>query len=232
MQSVHGVLERRWMTVSNSELWGDFGTYGAVPFGALPAIAAEGHDGSFAWLADVKADVKLGFETPYDVAARIDRLAFDAAPLNLALPNAFVTFMTTPRIHERVPTCTACYLDLSVKLIRRPDGGAGRLVRFMNDQQCCLLWYLLLLDGGDHVVAVAEPTWLDEELGSTLDDVAVPRELAICAASFEEFVHRFWLENALWYATNGGQPMDGELHAYAEVVRAQRRAGLCGVRRG
>lgn len=27
-----------------------------------------------------------------------------------------------------------------------------------------------------------------------------------CAPSFEEFAHRFWIENRLWHAVNGGDP--------------------------
>jgi hypothetical protein len=41
----------------------------------------------------------------------------------------------------------------------------------------------------------------------------------VCASSFDEFIRRFWIENALWYAAQGGGPVEGELLAYAEAAR-------------
>jgi hypothetical protein len=53
-----------------------------------------------------------------------------------------------------------------------------------------------------------------------LEDCADPQDVFVCASSFDEFVRRFWIENTLWYAAQGGRPVVGELPAYAEAAHA------------
>jgi hypothetical protein len=131
------------------------------------------------------------------------------------------------RLHEglykRVPSCTGCYYDLGARLIPIPEHvGPERLLRFLNDQQACYLWYLLLEPGGGHKVARAWSEWQDEQPpgAQSLEDVSTPRDIEICASSFEEFIKRFWIENTIWFAVNRGEPLHGELRAYAEAAKA------------
>lgn len=187
-----------------SQLWGDQGTYQAVAYEALPPLPKrEGN--AFSWLrAAPNAPDPLGVidadDAPSveDFVPTVDRLTAEARHLGLTVPPAFRTFMTERELHRRVPTCTACYLDLPSRLIALPDGQSGRLLRFLNDQQCCLLWYLHLRPGGDHTVVCADPEWEDDAKGESLEDLVTPRNLVVCAPSLEDFVHRFWLENTLW----------------------------------
>lgn len=129
--------------------------------------------------------------------------------------------MTDPELHGRVPTCTACYIELSDRLVELPGGHPGRLVRFMNDQQCCLIWYVHLAPGGGHTVVSASPAF-DGRDGKRLEDVSSPRDLAVCAPSFEDFIHRFWLENTLWFALQSGRALDAEEQAYVDAVKKAR----------
>jgi hypothetical protein len=222
-------LPRRWFTAgTNLELWGQAGTYKAVPYDALPPLpGADHHEGSFAWLRDAPlsphgldfGDAASGCEaSEAETERRLAGIVAQASALGLTVPAALVAFIGHPELHRRVPSCTACYLDVPTKLVELP-GHPGRLLRFMNDQQCCLLWYVLLEPGGGHCVVVAAPDFDDDAVGDTLEDVARPRDVAVCAPSFEAFMHRFWLENALWFAVSKRQPLSPEQRAYAESAR-------------
>jgi hypothetical protein len=108
-----------------------------------------------------------------------------------------------------------------------PDhDGPERLLRFMNEQQSCLAWYLLLEPNGQHRVAVAGPEFRDDLTGESFEDIAVPTDILICARSFEAFVRRFWIENAIWYLTRDGRPLTVELIAYLDAAKAAATKGL------
>lgn len=91
------------------------------------------------------------------------------------------------------------------------------VVRFLRDQQDCVIWYLYLyLDPSGEVFVVQ--AYLDHEYGyearrdgermeTDLDDPEEQRAAIIwCAPTFEEFAYRFWIENRLWLALNGDDP--------------------------
>lgn len=216
---------RGWYTAgSHPDFWGDLdGTYALIPYGDLPPLDHPGSGGSFDWLPESDADdTVLAFEDlTTSPAAKLARLAAQAADERLSLPDGFSRFISSPRIHERVPTCTACYLDLADRLIDAP-GAPGRLLRFMNDQQCVRLWYLYLRPDAEPTVLVGTPEWSDEADGETLEDFVQLTEPLICAPAFEEFIHRFWLENTIWFALHKARPMNQEQRWYLAAVRRAR----------
>jgi hypothetical protein len=226
MESRDSPFPLGWYTCGrHPDFWGDIGsTYGLIPYGDLPPLDHSGRDGSFDWLPDLpRGDVALAFEDPsLSAAARLARLAEEAAREGLSLPDGFSQFISSPRVHRRVPTCTACYLDLADHLIAAP-GAPGRLLRFMNDQQGVLLWYLYLRPDGQHAILVCTPEWDDDADGETLEDVVRLTEILCCAPTFEEFIHRFWLENAIWYSLYEARPMTHEQKRYLDAVRKMRR---------
>jgi hypothetical protein len=124
----------------------------------------------------------------------------EAKALGLVVPGELVRFLDDEGLHRRVPTCTACYLDVPAKLVGLPGGQPGRLLRFLNDSQLALVWYVHLMPNGAHQIVCAYPELDDLAVGETLDEVMTPRDLAVCAPSFEEFILRFWIENTLWFA--------------------------------
>ena len=93
----------------------------------------------------------------------------------------------------------------------------------MNDQQWAVVWYLHLTADGQCSVVCAEPANDDEDDddGETLDDFMKLGDVAMCAASFEEFVHRFWMENTLWFALyeKTKAPLTPEHQAYLDAVK-------------
>jgi hypothetical protein len=141
-------LPSRWTTAGHCrELWGDGGTYKAVPYEVLPPLEGP-FDGSFAWLrAAALGEHGMTFEQQPKgaIAEHVAAAAAEAKSLGLIVPNAFITFVMDADVYQRVPSCTACYYDIGARLVAIPEHpGPERLLRFLNDQQACYLWYLLL----------------------------------------------------------------------------------------
>jgi hypothetical protein len=233
-------LPHRWYTAgTNLEVWGEAGTYKAIPYEALPPLpVTSGEEGAFAWLRDAPVSrhcLDFGdfgeegedFDESKKAAieTRLARIVALAAKFGYVVPPTLIAFIGHPELHSRVPSCTACYLDVPTHLVPLPDGRPGVLLRFMNDQQCCLLWYVMLEPGGGHCVVCAAPEY-DAEAEATgatsLEDIAKPKDLAVCAPSFEAFMHRFWMENTLWFAVNKRTPLTAEQQAYADAAKRAR----------
>jgi hypothetical protein len=53
-----------------------------------------------------------------------------------------------------------------------------------------------------------------------------PQGFRRCAASFEEFIHRFWMENTIWFAEHATPPkkLTAEQRAYAKAARSMTRS--------
>jgi hypothetical protein len=157
----------------------------------------------------------------------------EATALGLEVPDELLRFLSDEAFYGRVPSCTACYFDIGTVLLPVPgDNGPARLLRFMNDQQTCFLWYVLLEPNAPHRVVVASPNWGDDDddgdigdqEGKSFDESFAIDEPAICADSFEEFIKRFWIENTLWWWAHKGFPaLEGELKAYLDAVARTRR---------
>lgn len=227
-------MERRWHTAgTNRSLWHDArsrATYTVVPWEKLPPIDASRHDGSFGWLAEEPECNGLCFgldgggEGILDddaIARSVERATATARRERLRVPGAFLALVSGEHLYRRIPTCTACYLELGARPTEIP-GEPGRFLRFMNDQQCVLVWGLHLLPDGSHRVVVAKPQFEDEAEGPTLEDVATFVDHAICADDFEEFIHRFWIENALFKASARPEQWTPEMKAYAAHAVARR----------
>ncbi|MGW2706555.1 hypothetical protein [Streptomyces sp. NPDC001340] len=149
---------------------------------------------------------------PQQVTA-LNRLAENLAAKGLTLPGDFVAFQADSKLHCSLDevSVTCCWTDISEPLPSPVEPGAF-LVRFLRDQQDCVIWYLYLRPWGEVFVV---HSYLDyeyeyearrdgEETETDLDDLEEQRAAILwCAPSFEEFAHRFWIENRLWHALNG-----------------------------
>jgi hypothetical protein len=153
----------------------------------------------------------------------------EVARLGLRLPEAYTRLMGAPELQDRIPSCTACEFTFPDAVIPCPGSERGVVVRFLNDQQDVLLWYLYLAPGGDERV-LCSPYDLEEVAdwhdgaGPTPDErAAVIGNTVLVAPSFEAFVYRFWLENVLWIRLNerGASELSAEERAYlAQYERA------------
>jgi hypothetical protein len=225
MESQDNPVPLGWYTpASHQDFWdtGRITTYVLISYRDLPPLNRSAHDGSFAWLPALPAgDYALAFEdcspSPAD---KLRRLEQEVARARLWLPEGFVRFISQPELHRRVPTCTSCYLELPDRVAAAPGNPDGRLLRFMHDQQCCLLWYLYLRPARDPAVIVVTPEFDEEGAdGDTPEDVMRLRDPRICAPTFEDFIHRFWIENAIWYALTEQRSLTPEQAAYVDHVR-------------
>jgi hypothetical protein len=222
-----------WYTAAGKCLWGEAkATYKFVPAEALPSVPGP-LDGTFAWLraaVGVRFGMRYGSDErgsappPNELEARVA----EARHVGLSIPDEFITLMRDEELLTRVPSCTACYWELGAHLLPLPDHeGPERLLRFMNDQQSCVLWYLLLEPGRRHRVVAAFPR-LGEDLNesafegvdSLSVDEPIPFGVCACSPSFEEFVRRFWIENAIWCLAFDGKPLNAELTAYLDAVKS------------
>jgi hypothetical protein len=138
----------------------------------------------------------------------------------LSLPPAFLQLMTSHDLQDRVPSCTACYFDLPDTIVPCPQSENGYLIRFLNDQQGCLFWYLYLTPQGEEGV-LTSPFCLDtlsqyterEDFPPELFQKKVKESTYICA---EEFLYRFWLENTIWFTLNRHLPLPVEQERYLD----------------
>jgi hypothetical protein len=204
------------------------GTYCRFPYEGLPPLPGELFQGDFRWLDPLTPD-RASEMALYNRPEAVDRLASNlativkaAAEKQLALPASFTHLIGSPMLRDSIPSCTACYFSLSPTLVRLPDE-AGYIVRFLNDQQDVLAWYLYVTPTGDHRVLVSLHAGLDGAFAN-LDDLEP--ELANykqftwqCAESFEAFIYRFWIENTIWFANDDGNVLTEEQQRYLNHYR-------------
>jgi len=191
-------------------------TYCFSDYAALPPLDTTLFDGEFGWLPplDEQTDRMMAVhreQRSKKLRQRLDTLTAAAAQLGLTLPPAFVRFMASPVLQDRVPSCTACYYDLPERIVKSTASDSGYFLRFLNDQQDVLLWFLYLDTSGNHCVVVSDLMYDDEEgfrqwaEGSqySMSELTLGHTF-FCAPDFESCVYRFWMENTIWFALNEG----------------------------
>jgi hypothetical protein len=207
----------------------DYGTYFASDYSALPPVARE-LDDEFGWLRAEPA--VLGSLTDADYSqvpqrpASADELAALIGKSGVTPPRSFATFVADGQLHARIRSCTACYLDLADVIVPTEDG--GWLIHFLSDSQWVLHWLLYVgPESGEAVVVTQLPFGLQLDEAPTRFDPANV-DAWVCAASFSEFVYRFWIENEIWYrlsraGSNTEPPLSVEQQAYVDHYRADPR---------
>ncbi|WP_405827975.1 hypothetical protein [Streptomyces sp. NBC_00105] len=197
-------------------------TYEVYPLDSLPPLDAVGLDGGFGWMGG-------GSTGPSEHVAHLAALERELAAVGLALPSDFAAFYGSERFCRAFDevSVTACWTDLSAAL-RSPAEEGARLVRFMRDQQDCVIWYLYLRPSGEafvvcsHLELESAEAWLAGERADEFREAAAG-SLIRCAGSFEEFAYRFVVENELWMQLNSagteGQ-LAPRLQAYADHYAA------------
>lgn len=200
-----------------------FATYTRYPYESLPPLELTRFRGDFHWLAGISSEVEAQMkphqpDSAYDLKLKqtLQQLQTACGTLGVMLPPEFSHFMGAPALQHQIPSCTACYFSLSERPIPSPIG-SGHLIRFLRDQQDCLIWYLYLNAQGDHCVVCADGDvgfmLEDEESAKHLDPEAI-QGITYCAPSFEVFLYRFWLENTIWFALNEGGSLTAEMRVY------------------
>lgn len=200
-------------------------TYCRFPYESLPPIPAL--DGTLSWLGqpgwlespDDSADRQMSQQRVSEEARdEVRNLAAQAERLGVTLPQAFTRLMAAPDLYTRIPEYAGCWFNLfEAQLDPYPGSEDGFVVRFLNDQQDCILWYLYVTRQGDEVVlAVGDPypdapsNYLERLVRPDWDGPltdqqrrAVLANTYACAPSFETFVYRWWLEATIYMKLNG-----------------------------
>jgi hypothetical protein len=187
-----------------------------VSLESLPPLPAEtALDGSLSWLADPGRDLEWAvgrseLSRVFDVST-LDRLRSTVAELGLQLPDGFERFMGTER-RNWVRSVNASWLQLPERIVSVP-GTEVLAIRFMNDQQGALHWYLTLDHEGEHGVIVSIDRFDDPD---PLDPPGLIPERYWCAPSFEAFLYRYWLECEIYFRLWKQELMTPEQQTYAD----------------
>jgi hypothetical protein len=175
-------------------------TYACYPPEELPPIRVP-LDGTFRWLRSApEQDHSVAADRDQTTAA-LERLLASAPA---GLPPEFVAFFRSPDLWRRIRSCTGCFLHLDAAAVGI-RGGPGSLVRFLSDSQYCRHWHLYLAPGGTGHAVVATYFYTGSDADDLKGRLPHPKDITTCAASFEEFVYRFWLENELSFALHAGE---------------------------
>ena len=222
MTPLPAALDRVWASV---ELPGyrehpELTTYSGFAYEDLPP-PGRALDAELRWLvAEPPVPSSLADVHPADPPparpATATQLAHLVTESSVVLPSAFRRFIEDDEPRKRIRSATACYLDLGEFLV--PVAGGGHLVHFLSDQQWVLHW-LLYADpaGSETVIVTPEPIGF-EEYGRSFDPVR--SDAAHCAASFSEFLYRFWIENEIWFALEEDRPLSAAEQACVDHYAA------------
>ncbi|WP_035615967.1 hypothetical protein [Haloferula sp. BvORR071] len=232
-------LKRHWLTAGSSELWGTRRSYSAIEYERLPPLDSSLR-AAFEWLSDLPD--RDYFWTLENEENRIDGLKEveeQIDDLGLLLPLDFLLFFTQAELRNRVPSCTGCFLGLSEEIVPFPDAPGCHALRFMNDSQHCVMWYLLFQpDLPPRVISseyFIEPDLFEEmdyewegEFDEDDDEIEplpyeeILSDIYICAESFGEFIHRFCIENTIWYALHDELPLAQAELDYINAAKASK----------
>ncbi|MFD9158205.1 hypothetical protein [Streptomyces goshikiensis] len=187
-------------------------TYEHYAYESLPPLDSARFTGDFAWLGGP------GAASP-ERGAALEALDGALAAHGLALSADFIAFQAGERTHRALDevSVTACWTSISQPLPCPGEPGAF-LVRFLRDQQDCVLWYLCLRPSGETFVVWSPVDFAYEYErggeggeggeGAASGAAELRAEIRWCAPSFEEFAYRFWAENRIWHAVHGSGPAE------------------------
>jgi len=152
-----------------------------------------------------------------DLSNNFSNICKSAKDLCIELPVSFLNFMGSPYYQNHMISCTNCYFELSEKIVKSPGSDGGYFIRFMNDEQDAVLWYLYIDKDGNHSVATTRYVLDSFYLyGTAIEKIL--EDIVICAPSFEEFVYRFWIENRIWHSSVFKLPMSKEEEDYLSTA--------------
>lgn len=227
MSTPDNAIRRAWITAGSSRLWGTNGTYSSIAYDRLPPLPLT--DTSFSWLLSLPdRDYGSTLDSDENELEGLSSIQRELSQLGFELPDEFVTFVTTPDLYSRIPTCTDCHLELSDAVTGLRGFPGCHVVRFMNDSQSCVVWYLLfqpeapvrVLASGYFIerdIFDAMEYLTDEDTPLAYEDVL--SDACICAESFGEFICRFGIENMIWYATHEGDALSAAEEAYLQQAK-------------
>jgi hypothetical protein len=193
-------FEATWPGTALGEYRACGSTYERYPYSSVPILDESRFTGAFDWVH------AKGTLDPAKTALMAD-LDRQLTTAGLALPRDFVRYHAYTDLSRTLEAVsgTGCYSTVSPQPIPSPVEPGAFLVRFLNDQQDCVIWYLYLRPG-------TLPLYLDAR---EYPDFA---KICWCAPTFEQFAYRFWIENRILDAliSRPEKPLTADLQAYLE----------------
>jgi hypothetical protein len=164
------------------------------------------------WDRRYKKEQAMLAQAPASHPGVLAELVENLAGLGFTLPLAFTDFLGNQELMAAVSTCTGCMWDIPTKPADSPLADGAYLVRFMRDSQDLLFWYLHLDAENSPFVVVSS---IDFETAGEIDAEQALQQFWACAPEFEEFIYRFWMENAIWFTANAEEELTAAQLAYA-----------------
>jgi hypothetical protein len=161
-------------------------TYTKYPLDSVPPVddALNG----FRWLGD------RGQRHTANVG-QLARIQSHLAAVGVTLPEDFTEFYSWDGWATELDAVsgTGCWTRLGPLPAFSPAEPGAFLVRFLNDQQDSVVWYLYLRRGEPAFVVHAYGLEFNGEDDTDPETGIIYR----CASTFEEFAYRFWVENRI-----------------------------------
>jgi hypothetical protein len=200
-------------------------TYSLFSYESLPPIR-ETLDPEYQWLRSQPVKERSLAGGGYSSGEKPDlgKLSAIAAQLDAVVPGSFTTFIASTELHERIRSCTDCYLDVADYAVRTKGTVEGYLIHFLSDSQWCVHWYLHVDHcGNDFVVASLDAYGFAAIATHESVEIDLAREAVwFCTPTFMEFIYRFWLENEIWFAlAMSGRALTAVEQAYVDHYAAQ-----------
>lgn len=149
--------------------------------------------GTFGWLRTAAAGNRPAYIDHEKRSRQFRQLHAASADL---LPEDFVRFFRSKSLWTKYASLTgwSLYPDPVAVPIR---GGLGHLVTFAADGQGCRTWSLYISPDHSKHGVVATYFYHGSQFAQLPGGLPHPKDIVMCAASFEEFLYRFWLEGAI-----------------------------------
>ena len=219
-------LPWEWTTSGTSELWGTRGTYSTVAYERLPVLRDIGSQ--YEWLGQLpQREYPAALDSDENQLGAFPVLEKELNALGFSFPTALRELITHPVIQAHIPSCTGCYLALSDHVTELPGFPGHFVIRFLNDSQCCVMWFLLFQPNAPTRVLssrffieqdIFDEMQYEQSDGKPLAYQDVTAEARICSASFDEFIVRFCLENVIWFSLHDGRPLSPYEEAYLKAA--------------
>lgn len=221
-------FEMAWFG-TGSHLWHCPETYCLLEYGDVPKIDSNLLQGQFSWLKPLQGKESSMLHEALSAGKHeqlllnnLTHLLLDCKEKQLQLPDSFHLFFQSPEFYLNIPSSSGCYFDLSRKLLPCPELEDAYLVRFLNDPQGLLYWYLLIHPNLSDCVLACAPEWKQEiQHIEQLDSALEIQDLIQCSYSFEEFIYRYWIENKICFAVEENRALTDEFESYADHVKRQ-----------
>ncbi|MFX0101803.1 MAG: hypothetical protein ACFFCS_19720 [Candidatus Hodarchaeota archaeon] len=188
---------------------GMYNTYALVPFDTLPEITWQDFKGKFGWLKPLSEQETSQMEVHWEAQGqqdentlRVDQLAKNLQERGLSLPDGFYLFFSNVEMQNSILSSTACYFTIPTEPLPTLLEKDSYFIRFLSDQQECLLWYVYSSPRGSSIVCSGYN--LDEFLDTGRDDIDeiiehFKEEIVEVESTFERFMYRLWMEGKLWF---------------------------------